>query len=58
MNYLKSKTLIFGAALTVASVLQMFVPFLPAQYIGITGAVIGAVVIILRFVTSVPLDEK
>ncbi len=58
MKYLKSKTLLFGAALTVASVVQVFVPFLPAGYVGVTGAVIGAVVIVLRFVTTVPLDEK
>lgn len=57
-KYLKSKTLIFGAALTIASVVQVFVPFLPTQYVGIAGAVVGAVVIILRFVTSVPLDQK
>lgn len=58
MKYLKSKTLMFGAALTIASVIQVFVPFLPAQYVGVAGAVVGAVVIILRFVTSVPLDGK
>ena len=57
-KYLKSKTLLFGAALTGASVLQIFVPFLPPKYVGIAGAVIGAVVIVLRFVTTVPVDQK
>lgn len=57
-KYLKSKTIMFGAALTAASVAQIFVPFLPAQYVGIAGAVVGAAVIVLRFVTTVPLDEK
>lgn len=38
--------------------LQMFVPFLPPEYIGPVGAGIGAAVILLRFLTTVPLLEK
>jgi len=58
MNYFRSKTLMFGAALTVASVVQVFVPFLPPQHVGVAGAVIGAIVIILRFLTTEPVAEK
>ena len=55
---LKSRTVKFGLLLTLASIVQMFVPFLPAEYIGIAGAVIGAVVVALRFVATLPLAEK
>ena len=55
---LKSRTVIFGAALAVASAVQQFVPFLPQQYVGIAGAAVGAAVIVLRFLTTLPLDER
>ena len=57
-TYLKSKTVIFGLLLAIASVIQVFVPFLPAEYTGYVGAIVGAVVIVLRFVTTLPLDQK
>jgi len=58
MNILKSKTILFGLLLTVASALQIFVPFLPPEYVGHVGAGIGAAVLLLRFLTTVPLSEK
>lgn len=58
LQYLRSKTLVFGLLLTIASAVQVFVPFLPQEYVGIAGSIIGAIIIILRFVTSVPLSEK
>lgn len=57
-QYLKSRTIRFGLALTVASCVQMFVPFLPPKYVGIVGAVVGTVVIVLRFITTLPLSQK
>ena len=57
-TYLKSKTILFGLLLAVASVIQVFVPFLPAEYVGHVGAVVGACVIVLRFLTTLPLDQK
>jgi hypothetical protein len=57
-NALKSRTVLFGLLLTVASIAQMLVPFFPPQYVGIAGTAIGIAVIVLRFVTSLPLDQK
>lgn len=57
-TYLKSKTVIFGLLLAIASVVQVFIPFLPAEYVGHVGAIVGAAVIVLRFLTTLPLDEK
>ena len=54
----KSKTILFGLLLTIASVIQMLVPFLPPQYMGAVGTVVGVAVIVLRFVTTLPLSEK
>lgn len=58
MNVLKSKTVLFGLLLALASAVQLFVPFFPAEYVGYAGAIIGASIIILRFLTTVPLSEK
>jgi len=57
-NALKSKTVLFGLLLALASVVQVFVPFLPPEYMGQVGAIVGAIVIVLRFVTTLPLDQK
>jgi hypothetical protein len=54
----KSKTLLFGLLLAVASIVQIFIPYLPAEYTGIVGSVISAAVIGLRFLTTLPLDQK
>lgn len=58
MNILKSKTVLFGLLLTLASAVQLFIPFLPPEYTGLVGAGIGAAVIVLRFLTTLPLSEK
>lgn len=58
MNALKSKTVMFGLLLSIASAVQLFVPFFPAEYVGYAGATIGAAIIILRFLTTVPVSEK
>lgn len=55
---LKSKTLLFGFLLMIASVAQVFVPYLPQEYVGIAGASISAVVIALRFITTIPVTDK
>ena len=57
-TYLKSRTVLFGLLLAIASVIQVFIPFLPAEYVGYVGAVTGAAVIVLRFLTTLPLDQK
>lgn len=54
----KSRTVLFGLLLTIASMIQMFIPFLPPQYVGPVGAIVGAVVILLRFLTTVPIGQK
>lgn len=54
----KSKTIAFGLLLTVASIAQALVPFFPPEYVGAAGTVIGIIVIVLRFFTSLPLDKK
>lgn len=42
----------------IASVAQVFVPYLPQEYVGIAGASISAVVIALRFITTIPVTDK
>ena len=58
MQAFKSRTVLFGLLLTIASIIQVFVPFLPPQYVGPVGAGVGAAVILLRFLTTVPISEK
>lgn len=55
---MKSKTLMFGLLLTLASIAQMLVPYLPPAYVGASGAATGVAVIVLRFLTSIPINEK
>ncbi len=55
---MKSKTLMFGFLLTLASVAQMLVPYLPPAYVGLAGTATGVAVIVLRFLTSIPISEK
>ena len=38
LQALKSRTVLFGLLLAVASALQIFVPFLPPEYVGLVGA--------------------
>jgi hypothetical protein len=55
---LKSRTVRFGLLLTIASVAQMLAPFFPPEYVGVAGTVTGITVVVLRFVTTLPLDQK
>lgn len=55
---LKSKTVLFGLLLTIASMIQVFIPYLPPEYVGPVGSGVGAAVILLRFMTTVPIAEK
>ena len=57
---LKSKTVQYGIALAVLSVLQGFVGFLPTNPAvqAIIGCIIASGIVILRFITTQPLSEK
>lgn len=57
-NVIKSRTVLFGLLLTIASIVQILVPFFPPEYVGIAGTVTGIIVIVLRFVTTLPLNGK
>jgi hypothetical protein len=57
---LKSKTVQYGVAIAVLSVLQGFVGFIPANPAvqAIIGCSIASGIVILRFITTQPLSEK
>ena len=57
---LKSRTVQYGIALAVLSVLQGFVGFLPTNPAvqAIIGCIIASGIVILRFITTQPLSEK
>jgi len=57
---LKSRTVQYGIALAVLSVLQGFVGFLPTNPAvqAIIGCAIASGIVILRFITTQPLSEK
>jgi hypothetical protein len=57
---LKSRTVQFGVAIACLSVLQGFVGFLPADPIlqSIVGCTIASAIVILRFMTTMPVSEK
>lgn len=57
---LKSKTVQYGIAIAVLSVLQGFVGFLPTNPAvqAIIGCLIASGIVILRFVTTQPISEK
>lgn len=61
-NFFKSKTMIFGSALSILGVIQMIIPQFAAMFdehtYGVLTASIGAAVMILRSVTEKPLNEK
>jgi len=59
-NALKSKTVWFAVAVAVLSVLQGFVFQLPIPPWGqaVVGSVIAAAVVVLRVLTTQPLDQK
>jgi hypothetical protein len=57
---LKSKTVQYGIAIAVLSVLQGFVGFLPTNPAiqAIIGCGIAGGIVVLRFMTTMPVDEK
>lgn len=57
---LKSRTVWFAIALAVLSVLQGFVLQLPVPPWGhaVVGSVIAAAIVVLRIITTQPLDQK
>ena len=57
---LKSRTVQFGIAIASLSVLQGFVGFLPTSPAiqAIIGCGIASGIVVLRFITTMPLSEK
>ena len=57
---LKSRTVQYGIAIAVLSVLQGFVGFIPASPAvqAVIGCAIASGIVILRFITTQPLSEK
>lgn len=56
---LKSRTVQFGVAVAVLSVLQGFVGFIPSPTVqAIVGCGIASGIVILRFMTTMPVSEK
>lgn len=57
---LKSKTVKFGIALACLSVLQGFVGFIPASPVvqAVIGCGIASAIVVLRFMTTMPVNQK
>ena len=57
---LKSKTVQYGVAIAVLSVLQGFVGFLPTSPVvqAMIGCAVASGIVILRFITTQPLADK
>lgn len=57
---LKSRTVQFGVSIAVLSVLQGFVGFLPTHPViqAMLGCCIAATIIVLRYMTTMPVSEK
>lgn len=59
---LKSKTIIFGLFITALGAFQTYLPNLQALFdpvtYGVLTAVVGILVIVLRFLTSTSISEK
>ena len=57
---LKSRTVQFGVAIACLSVLQGFVGYIPADPAiqAVIGCLIASGIVILRFVTTIPISEK
>lgn len=57
-----SKTMWFSAALFIFGAVEMYFPYLKdnikAEYYGPVFMAIGVIVAVLRFVTTLPLDNK
>lgn len=60
LKSLKSKTVQFSIALAVLSILQGYIGFLPVSQAGqaVIGSVIASCIVVLRAVTTVPLNKK
>ena len=56
----KSRTVLFGLAISTLSVLESFIGFIPASPLihCIIGIAVGAIIIILRAITTQPLGTK
>ena len=56
----KSRTVQFGVALACLSVLQGFVGFIPASPVvqAMIGCGIASAIVVLRFMTTMPVSEK
>jgi hypothetical protein len=57
---LKSRTVQFGIAIAVLSVLQGFVGYIPTDPAiqAIIGCSIASAIVVLRFMTTMPVSEK
>lgn len=57
---LKSKTVLYGIAVAILSVLQGFVGFIPASpwVQAIIGCSIASGIVVLRFITTQPISSK
>ena len=56
---LKSRTVQFGVALACLSVLQGFVGFIPSPWLqAVIGCAIASGIVILRFMTTMPVSDK
>lgn len=57
---LKSKTVQYGIAIACLSILQGFVGFIPTNPAiqAIIGCGIASGIVVLRFITTIPLSEK
>ena len=56
---LKSRTVQFGVALACLSVLQGFVGFIPSPWLqAVIGCSIASGIVVLRFMTTMPVSEK
>lgn len=57
---MKSKTVQFGIVLACLSVIQGFVGYLPADPAiqAIVGCAIASAIVVLRFMTTMPVSEK
>ena len=57
---LKSRTVLYGIAIAVLSILQGYVGFIPASpwIQAIVGCSIASGIVVLRFITTQPISEK
>lgn len=56
---LKSKTVWYGIAIAVLSVLQGFIGYIPSPLMqAMTGCLVASGIVVLRFITTQPLTEK